>query len=56
MVLSTLTYAGRLSVGMVVDESVPCRADAFLAFFLEEVRYCNALRCVCVLMHCPDRI
>lgn len=37
MVLSTLTYAGRLSVGLVVDESVPAfKCDDFLAFFLQE--------------------
>jgi hypothetical protein len=47
VVLSTLTYAGRLSLGMVVDEAVPCQADAFLAFFLEEV--CVDV-CVCVWM------
>lgn len=37
MVLSTLTYAGRLSVGLVVDESVPAfKCDDFLAFFQQE--------------------
>jgi hypothetical protein len=37
MVLSTLTYAGRLSVGLVVDESVPAfKCDDFFAVFLQE--------------------